>query len=474
MRVQRLTYWVLGPLSILLTFVGVSYVPGAESPRTLVFGGTLLLALPALLAMARRKLSVTGPEVILPGAYYLTTFHAPLARLVLAGAPIDYFETETLANSVFAAAAVALITELVGPRLKWTESSRQFVDPETSKSHATLGITVTLVGFALLVVWIDSVGAAAILDASLGDMYQLAGGHTSVTFALPSCAFGIVLTADALARWRGGGPRLLHALNWSFAGLVALIVARGGARGPVIELTLAALLMLRASGFRTARRVALAVGTLVLAFFFFVSTTRGDLSSGFSTSTDAVIANARKSADVETRSEFDGVFANSTLITRFVGNAIPYREGQTYLDLPVQMVPRQIVSEKAPPLSVWWVQYVDPVLAARGGGLAFSSYGEGYLNFGAPGAVAQIAFVTLLLAAFYWMLRARRAEWRAAAAVVLAHSYHCHRSEAVHVAYTIRNALLIAVLAVVVDGALRAVARSLPFTSRRLPRTDTG
>jgi hypothetical protein len=93
----------------------------------------------------------------------------------------------------------------------------------------------------------------------------------------------------------------------------------------------------------------------------------------------------------------------------------------------------------------------------------------------------QIALVTGFLFLFIPMLRTSTPALAAAAAQVLAHSYHAHRSELMNVTFLARNVLLVALFTIVIGRAIRILqanasrAEARRWTNlRRPPRLAVG
>jgi hypothetical protein len=455
---------------LLVTKVAVTTLP--RPPTVYLAGAVVMLALPAFRAWRRRALSPLGPEVLLTGAFYLSMFHAPMMRMFLGAGQFRTVELDVMEMGLYAAWAVSLIVSLHGAAYD-PGQSRTLPLPDL-EHHATrfdayAGIGVAGIGFLFLAIWISEVGLGQLLTAQYNEIYLYAGARTTVAFQHMFMMFGIAAMARAFARWPEPGPsRALRVVYVVAFALFSGIYARLGARGAILELAIAVFLA-RADTRRpvSRRTVALFVATFAVLFVF-VSAMRQRLGAGVEgTTADDIMVQGRRSVDGDTVGEFEVLFQNHTLIVELTGSKLPYLEGRSYTDIPAQFVPRQIIEEKPVVLSAWWMEYIDPVGARLGGGRCFGAFTEGYLNFGVAGGVGQVAVVTLLLLMVFRWLRARMAGVGPAAAVMLAHAYHCHRTELVGSLVYLRNVALIALAAVLIRRIMEVLAKR-----GRLPGSD--
>lgn len=72
----------------------------------------------------------------------------------------------------------------------------------------------------------------------------------------------------------------------------------------------------------------------------------------------------------------------------YVPEVIPYQLGSTYVEAAARPIPRAFWSSKPEAAETQLMRVLWPDLAAQRVGLAFSLFGEPYLNFGFPGVVA--------------------------------------------------------------------------------------
>jgi hypothetical protein len=419
------------------------------SPTLYLAGGITILAIPAAIAWYKRALRPTGAELLVPFAFYLSMYQAPLARLVVGGSPLDSAEINVLDMALYASQAVSCLVSLRPGAFDPRHSLPPPLDdasPHSARLEAYAGVAAMAFGYALLAIWIGSVGLERMSSASVTDVYLYGANRATVSFQWPFIVGGILTIAHAFARWPGGGPPLtLRVLYLISITAYISVTLRLGARGPTIEI-LGAIYLIRSETRRPVSRRLLVAGTVLIAVLFFLgSAMRSRLYSGFQGASVSDAADrAEGAATGEGPSEFDAIFENHVMVVRLAGVKMPYLEGGSWADLPLQLIPRQILDSKPQGLSAWWIRYVDAETARRGGGRAFGSFAEGYLNFGVPGAVAQVAVVTLALLALLPWLRALPVGIAPAAATVLSLGYHCHRSELVFLEFTARNAAIVA------------------------------
>jgi hypothetical protein len=431
-----------------------------ELPASYVIGGIAILAIPTALAALRGAVDATGPDVWPAVAFYLSVYQSPVMRLVFGGRPLDGTETDVLDIALYAALAVSWLVCLRPGAFDPARARPRPLDDYTQHGATMVaysGLFAALIGYALLLYWITSVGLGRMATASLGDIYLYAGGRSVVTFQWPFIVGGLVTMSVAFARWPGTKPSWLwRAAYYAFLAAYVATCARLGTRGPVLELFGAIYLVRSATRRPVSKRFLAAFAPVLGFFFFFVSAMRSHLDSGIAgTSIDEVSVQAESTFDVDATSEFDAAFDNAAMIVRYTGNQLPYLYGDSWTDLPLQLVPRQVVGSKPLGLSAWWIQYVDPQGAAQGAGRAFSSFAEGYLNFGAPGAIAQVSAVTVFLLSMFPLIRSRIVGIAPAAAATIAHGYHYHRSELILLAFTFRNAFLVGLATLFLDWLLK-------------------
>lgn len=411
-----------------------------------------LLALPAITAVGTGRLWAFAPELVLPIAFYLPTLHSPMMRMVFGGRPLTIPEELVVWIGCLGAFLIAPILHFsTWMRSLDTKPKLPDLSETEARVQALAGYVATLIGFGFFGYWVLDVGIGAIISASYAEIYLLGNAQTSVTFAYPFIFGGIATSALGLARWPSGAPAPYRLANVALLLLFSVVSARLGMRGPILELLLIYALV-RAITYRPLPfRQVLLIGTISTVFFFVISAARQNLATGFKDiTTDDVSRMAANTSEVDAPSEFDNVFDNHAEIVRLVGVTIPFRNGETYVELPLQLLPRQLVPNKPEQLSTWWIRQIDPVAADQGAGRAFGSVSEGYLNFGPAGAVLHVAGVTGLLLMVYRLLSAGLAGIAPASAAVIVHSYHIHRSELLHGAFTTRNSFIVAGVALLV------------------------
>jgi hypothetical protein len=419
------------------------------SPALYLTGGMAILAVPAAIAWDRGTLRVTGGEVIAPLAFHLSMYQSPLVKLAMGRGPLDSVEVTVLDMALYASLAVASLVSLRPGAFDQRYCARAPLDdlnPYHARYQAYAGVLVAGFGYTLFSVWVASVGLSRLATASVTDVYLYGANQATVSFQWPFIVIGILIMARAFARWPGDGPSIwLHAIYIAAIVVYVIVTIRLGARGPTIEI-LGAIYMVRSETKRPVPRRYVLIGAGILAFTFILGTAiRSKLYTGFEGA--SVSDAAEKTVSGEGPSEFDVIFENHVLIVRLAGTKIPYLEGDSWADLPMQLIPRQILGSKPKNLSTWWIRYVDAEAARRGAGRAFGSFAEGYLNYGVPGAVLQVSVVTIGLLALIPLIRSSTVGVAPAAASILALAYHCHRSEIVFFEFNARNAALIAMTA---------------------------
>jgi hypothetical protein len=292
----------------------------------------------------------------------------------------------------------------------------------------------------LFAAWIATVGLGNVLTSSAVGLYKL-GNATYTTYAWVCFYLGPAILAFALGSWPVRAPPRIWV--WLFyATLVSVIgiSTRLGVRGLTLQVAFSAFAAREVSPAPSSRRSLAALAVGVAAIFLYTSVTRPNLGTGSETSMSELIEGAQTTADPESYGEFDAIFRNHVEMVARAGRTLPFRDGETYLEIPYSMIPRQIVGEKAPLISAWWVTVLNPELARLGGGLCFGSFTEGYLNFGPVGPPIHMAFVAWLTwLCFRALQRAKHPVWVAAGAVAVSNAYHFQRTELQVAIFTLRN-----------------------------------
>lgn len=97
---------------------------------------------------------------------------------------------------------------------------------------------------------------------------------------------------------------------------------------------------------------------------------------------------------------------NLALELLFVPSRVPYEKGTTYLEALSRPIPRSLFPDKPPGAEAKLTEVALPALAAAGVGIAFSFFGEPYLNFGFVGvALVSILFGVLARGLYAWYRR---------------------------------------------------------------------
>jgi oligosaccharide repeat unit polymerase len=95
-----------------------------------------------------------------------------------------------------------------------------------------------------------------------------------------------------------------------------------------------------------------------------------------------------------------------TFVMSVVPDYLPHRNGTTYLDTVLDILPDWLYTRSTPPLSKW---LVDLYVPGSNGGYGFSLTGEAYLNFGMVGIPVVFFLITLLHR--FIVNRSDRSDW---------------------------------------------------------------
>jgi hypothetical protein len=290
-----------------------------------------------------------------------------------------------------------------------------------------------LAGAALVAVWVGMTGVSTLLSSSYAETYLheegkgvLVGGWYFIQLAIAHCAARI-------ADFRNAGKTVPRVLIVAFSVMLAAFLANTflGRRGPIIWTIASVLLCLHVSGVLI-RRLWLGLAAGVVIFYAFaIEGYRTELGQGAEARIEATRVGLERVENPFVIPELEGVFSNLALVVD-QQPAILHYPGESWVNAFLILIPKPIYRDRPTALSQRYVMWASPSFAREGGGYAFNATGEGFVNFGMPGAAIEVfvftaAFFFLPLAACAHKRRGPLA--RALAACLTSFAYNQFRGE---------------------------------------------
>jgi hypothetical protein len=302
----------------------------------------------------------------------------PLANLVVGTSMYEGIVEEQIprASTGFALALVAMaIGDLVAPQRKTFDKARL---AQPAKAYELL--PAVLAGLAAYSLFVVVTKGPDMIEVDKLERLALAGPWHGSYLLLEAFALSMYFIANR--------TRLTHNIYWVNAGLYLVYSLATAERDFIFiffSLLIQAQLLRNRSG--STRIVLAGVGFLVLASF---------------------LAAARQSQEVSVEQTLNqgSITFVDTYVMNVVPHYIPYRNGATYLDNLLGVLPSWMNMMSAPSLGEWLVGLHAP---GSDGGYGFSLTGEAYLNFGLL-AIPVVFFLITLVHRFI-VNRSDRSDW---------------------------------------------------------------
>ena len=254
-------------------------------------------------------------------------------------------------------------------------------------------LSVTVTGIALYAAFLSTSGG-------LGALAAVISGRNQDYVLLVSQPAGYLYSGLSFL-FPAGLILLVTARSWkSLTGLAGMTLVAASV-GPAFfagtrSATLPALLTLILLWYlrRGARPRLVSIITLALAGFVLVISVPRDFRNTDDRTSSLVdaVASSVSNAQETGRQFFLGLdtamLPALAIELSYVPEVIPYQLGSTYVEAAVRPIPRAFWSSKPEAADTQLMRVLWPDLAAQRVGLAFSLFGEPYLNFGFPGVIA--------------------------------------------------------------------------------------
>jgi oligosaccharide repeat unit polymerase len=241
-----------------------------------------------------------------------------------------------------------------------------------------------LIGSALMVALVGRVGLEIFTESEYVRTFEATAGLGVLAGGAMLLQLGLVVLSLTLAE-RGRRASILPLVLFA---VLALLLFRIGLRRIVLETGLALLVAHHFSVRRIPRR-ALAIGAAAaLLVFSVVGLARNYLAEGFVGMVTRVTEEFGVLAAVDLMAEPITVLLALTETMYQIPDQEPFWLGRTFVEAFEILVPLPLYPDRPLAPSQWFVNLIDPAVAAAGGGYAYALLAEGYLNFGVAGVVA--------------------------------------------------------------------------------------
>jgi oligosaccharide repeat unit polymerase len=295
------------------------------------------------------------------------------------------------------------VRQITGPRYArvplWMQAS-------SVEADGLVGLSLLVAGCAAIGLLLVLVGGpSALLNSPYGERYLLLEGLGPLAVGFQVVLIGAVVSTATMLRHQ----RTRAAVT---AAAVALTVLVGwmfvsGSRNSVFQLSMGMVGVLQASGRGVRGWVLLTVGSAAMLGGLLYGTVRGSANVADSFASAAEVAQRLNPAN----QEFGAAAATVGEIVAAVPTAEPYQWGATIPRALGVLVPRAIWPGRPESLPEWYVRRFYPDVAAVGGGYAFSTVAEAWLNFGIWGVVVGFALLGALIGAGETYIAPRTAPW---------------------------------------------------------------
>lgn len=240
-----------------------------------------------------------------------------------------------------------------------------------------------LIGAALVGILVGSVGLETLTESKYARGYQETAGLGVLAGGVMLVRIGLVV----LYLTRAERDRRAPVLPWILFAVVALLVLRIGRRRFVLETGLALLVAHHFSVRRIRLRALVVVAAMSLLVFSVVGLARAYLAEGLGGIFAHLLDEFGLGEIPKVMAEPITVLLALTETMYQVPSQEPFRLGRTFVEAFEILIPLPLHPSRPLAPSEWFVNLIDPGVAAAGGGYSYALLAEGYLNFGILGAM---------------------------------------------------------------------------------------
>jgi hypothetical protein len=265
------------------------------------------------------------------------------------------------------------------------------------KEAVQVAVMLMILGMVLLTVLISRVGLATYTQSAYVEGYSAGQGLGFLEAGATIVEMGLFVLFIGYAEKEQGIPVWI----WILLALFAFAIFRVGRRRIVVETAIGLLTAYHFYIRRLRLRKLMAVAALSISILVFVGEARSFLQEGLHEMLTSTASEASVDNTLLAFQELETTHLSLFETIRSVPIAQPYQYGGTYLQAFKVLVPLALDPNRplAPGQEFAW-DY-NPEIAKAGGAYGFSSFSEGYLNFGFLGVVlacyAEGVFVSFLV-----------------------------------------------------------------------------
>ncbi|WP_438024434.1 O-antigen polysaccharide polymerase Wzy [Sorangium sp. So ce233] len=404
--------------------------------RGWTIGLLLLLAAPSFARAGGPRFHPLDPETYIPAVYFLSVGYYPILKLLTSyGFHLPSYDATAMEVGYAGATGCALACTALSrrPESPNVASVVPLHRPKAMLDRDWATILVGLLGIALIVAWIASIGVGKFFTMSYAANHLEEDGKGLLTSGWFLIKLAIIYSFLRFASGRKAGVRVPKALL--FAGLfflaAMLLNTVMGRRGPLVWTMLAIGLTLHAYGIQI-RRLWLAAGMVCVLFYgIAVEGARAVQGKGFDAQITSAMNHLENTEDPLDIGELRMVHTNLVHIVNERPPIITYT-GESWINAFLILVPKPLWSERPLGLGQRYALWRAPDMARHGAGFAMSAAAEGYLNLGLLGAAIQVG----IMSGLFFMLpilvagaRESTALARASAAILASFAYNQFRGE---------------------------------------------
>ncbi|WP_437632193.1 O-antigen polysaccharide polymerase Wzy [Sorangium sp. So ce854] len=366
--------------------------------RGWMIGLLLLVVAPSLARAGGPRFHPLDPETYIPAAYFLSVGYAPILKLLTSyGFHLPSYDVAAMEVGYAGATGCALACTALS-RLPESPNVERVIPvhrPKVMLDRDWATILVGLLGLALVVAWIASIGLGKFFTMNYASNHLEEQGKGLLTSGWFLVKLAIAYFFLRFASTRKAGlpvPKALL-LTGSFFLATILLTTIMGRRGPLVWTVLAIGLTLHAYGIQI-RRLWLAAGMVCVLFYgIAVEGARAVQGRGLDAQIESAMEHLERTENPLEIGELRMIYSNLVSIVNERPPIVTYA-GESWINAFLILVPKPLWRERPLGLGERYAQWRAPEQARHGVGFAMSAAAEGYMNLGNLGAAIQVAIMS--------------------------------------------------------------------------------